>query len=140
MKSNIFKIFTKKTSPEPLKPLKENTDVRISFRLSSSSDSDEYVKVDTAETSQRQEYRMKYEYWRKETMAFSVMNTNNTHIRDISSNYSIYLPFIKEDLQNNNYDIISMLEVLYPEKITYSPMASVKQARRAWLKILQELI
>ena len=130
--------FSEQASPSIL--LNKDS-VHIEFQISNTTGgSPDYNLIDSIECDTRQEYRMNYDYWKKETMNQSFLNMNNIHIKDIAYQGKRYLPFIYEDLRGGNDSIIYMLELLFPEEIAYSNHASIRQARKRWLKILQRRI
>lgn len=115
--------------------------ILLQYRLSTSDEeTEEYQKIDISEASLRQEYKMKYEYWKRENLKYSFININNVHIKDIAFNEMSYLPFMLEDLSNGDTDLVRVLELIFPDKISYGNLASKEKARKEWLKILPKLI
>lgn len=134
----MWNIFKKVKTSDQQKSLSsdQNSSVSISLEMSCTQDNSEYNVIDLDQESRINEYRLKYRYWKEETMKMSVVNMNNAHINDIAFNETLYMPFMYEDLKNGDESVIEMLELLFPDKISYGNNNSTRQARKEWLKIL----
>lgn len=136
----MWNIFKKVKTSDQQKSLSsdQNSSVSISLEMSCTQDNSEYNVIDLDQESRISEYRLKYKYWKEETMKMSVVNLNNAHINDIAFNEKLYMPFMYEDLKNGDESVVEMLELLFPDKISYGNNNSIRQARKEWLKILSQ--
>lgn len=130
------KIIAKNRTSTSLSPLDTDGTVTVGLRLSSTNNGDEYSKVDVFKESCESEFRLVYEYWKRNTFSLSVGNYDDVYFKKIVSGGDIYVPYIKEDLLKGCTFLIHALELIFPDRIPYNGYVSLKLARKLWLKIL----
>ena len=99
---------------------------------------DEVEKIDTHETIQKCTFETENNLWQQDTKFSSVNRFDNRHFDSIVKDGEKNLPYIYEELKKGPSKLVHALEIMYPEKVTYSGFITLNQARRIWLKILQK--
>lgn len=132
-----MKIFSKTTTSTDIELPQKNGVVRISIRATSITD-DEVEKIDLSETNQKCTFETENNLWRQDTRFSSVNCFENRHFESILKDGENNLPYIYNELRKGPTKLVHALEILFPEKVTYSGFITLNQARRIWLKILQK--
>ena len=99
---------------------------------------DEVEKIDTHETIQKCTFETENNLWQQDTKFSSVNRFDNRHFDSIVKDGEKNLPYIYEELKKGPSKLVHALEIMYPDKVTYSGFITLNQARRIWLKILQK--
>ena len=132
-------ISAKSKITEAAKPLAEpQTSVQLYMRVSSTTEDNTYINVESRAASNHSEYKLSYNYWKQNTRSCSVNNFDDDNFRNIIAHCEEYLPYIYNDLLNGNKSVIKVLERMLPNLCPYKGYISLEIARKEWLRILKQ--
>lgn len=83
----------------------------------------------TAETNIR--------YWRNNTRLHSVGNFDDDNFKEIVTMGDAAIPFILREMEKGPTPLVRVLDILYPDVMTYNGLTTIEEACNLWLPLLR---
>lgn len=76
-------------------------------------------------------------YWRNNTHLHSVGNFDDDNFKEIVAMGDAAIPFILREMEKGPTPLVRILDILYPDVMTYNGLTTIEEACNLWLPLLR---